>query len=150
MRASVQHTYVHRGPWIDSDDVALNRAIVFATKYTTFDVHAAVTNDLRRTMKKTHGQLWTAGQDDIKILVKKHFQLNENETDRMGWLQQRHCCLYLDANMNPTDMFNTELVSEVLALMYFETSQKIGFIFMDRLLQDDDPVELGNLLQYVA
>ncbi|KAG9082454.1 hypothetical protein FRC06_005060 [Ceratobasidium sp. 370] len=109
MRASVQHTYVHHRPWVDSDDVALDRAMVFAKKYTTYDVQGTITYDHRRMMKKTHGQLRTAGQDDIKAAVKAFYRVKEGDVTKLDWLQQHSRCLYPGGNMDPSDFFNTDI-----------------------------------------
>lgn len=47
-------------------------------------------------------------------------------------------------------MFNVEIVGSVLAAILFGTSQKIGILFMDRLLVDDNPVDIDTLFSLVA
>jgi hypothetical protein len=48
------------------------------------------------------------------------------------------------------DLFNIALLGSVLAVLFFGTSRRIGVIFLDELLKDDDSESLQALLTLVA
>ncbi|KAG9076458.1 hypothetical protein FRC06_009496 [Ceratobasidium sp. 370] len=150
MRASVQNTYLSRGPWVESDDEVVNRAKAFAKKHTHCAVDDIVTNDFIRTMMKTASQYRTPGQDEIRTIVKAYYKVNEGDIQTLNWLQDRHRCLYPSGNFDPPQFFQTDLVDTVLATLYFGTSRKLGYIFMDEILQDDNLEELQWLLTVTA
>ena len=48
-------------------------------------------------------------------------------------------------------MFNTEIIGTVLEILYFGTgSRRIGILFMDKMLEEDDPDYILELLTRAA
>ncbi|KAG9076318.1 hypothetical protein FRC06_009572, partial [Ceratobasidium sp. 370] len=101
-------------------------------------------------MGMTNGQLQTAGHDQMKLKVVIYYGLQEGKVGAIESLQLDDVYLYPGGNKVPEDMFNTQLMSRVFVRMYFGTTQRIGYLYMDELLQDDDPEELAALLSTVA
>jgi hypothetical protein len=50
----------------------------------------------------------------------------------------------------PDERFNTELIGDVMAALMFSTTKKIGILFLDKMMQEDDPEELKQVLQIAA
>lgn len=53
-------------------------------------------------------------------------------------------------SQHPGDLFNVAVIGSVLGAVLFPTRKKVGFIFMDKLLRDDDPADVETLLDLVA
>ncbi|QRW03609.1 hypothetical protein RhiLY_02608 [Ceratobasidium sp. AG-Ba] len=155
MRASIQHDFLHRGPWIEGRSQQIARAKLFAQKFITLDVEEVVTDDFERTsnlhqLRKTDGQLRTAGQDEIKTMVALYYDLKEGDVEKIDWLQRDNRFLCPGGDTAPENLFDIELMSKVLAHFYFGTSRRIGYLFMDLVVNKDDPELLENLLSTVG
>ncbi|QRV79932.1 cardiomyopathy-associated protein 5 [Ceratobasidium sp. AG-Ba] len=148
-RAILQYYYVSRGPWLD-DDAALDSAKGFIKLHTKFDVDTMLSDEMRDTMRTMHSQLRAAGQDRIKTVVQAHFNVCVGDIQALSYLQERHRCLYPHGNMVRKDLLYTDLVANVLGILFFGTSRRFGYLFLDELLQDDNPQELERLLLSVA
>ncbi|QRV93923.1 cardiomyopathy-associated protein 5 [Ceratobasidium sp. AG-Ba] len=138
MRASIQH------------DFQIARAKVFTQKFTALDVEEVVSDDFERTLKKTSGQLRTAGQDDIKAMVALYYNVKEGDIEGIDWMQQDNQFLCPGGNTAPGNLFDIELMTKVLSHLYFGTSRRIGYLFMHLLVDQDDQELLEDLLLAVG
>ncbi|KAF8597132.1 hypothetical protein BDV93DRAFT_562642 [Ceratobasidium sp. AG-I] len=150
MRASLQYYYLTRSPWHEDDEISVGQAKVFARKHTSCPVDDFAINDFVKPLINGSSQIRSAGQDLIKTLVRDYFQVKEGDVRTIAWLQARDRCLYPGGNLQSRDFFNTALIGNVLATLFFRTSRKIGIIFMDELLEKDNDNDVARLLSIVA
>ncbi|KAG8723113.1 hypothetical protein FRC09_004712 [Ceratobasidium sp. 395] len=153
IRADMQHSYLDLGPFNNYlDNQRFRQALEFVKTISVYaqNVDTVADDEFYRTMKKTFGQLRTAGQDDIKTEVSAHFRVKEGETQKIEWLLQGDRCMYPGGNMVPEDFLKTDLASNILVHMYFGTSRGLGYIYLDRQLKSDDPKILQELLEFVT
>ncbi|KAG8791992.1 hypothetical protein FRC12_007578 [Ceratobasidium sp. 428] len=58
--------------------------------------------------------------------------------------------MYPGGNLDPERFANTDIIPHTLGHMYFGGSRTVGYIFLDRNLENDTPEILEDLLEFVA
>ncbi|KAF8599612.1 hypothetical protein BDV93DRAFT_560240 [Ceratobasidium sp. AG-I] len=152
MRASLFHTYVTRAAWYEAEAVSLERAKNFAKEHMSDDLSVLIDDDeLMKTFKLGLSQIRSTGAPTIQDKVQLFYSLEQGDVQTAKWLCERDRFLYPATNMEHDDMFNIEIISTVLEILYFGTgSRRIGILFMDKMLEEDDPDYIAELLTRVA
>ncbi|KAG9077009.1 hypothetical protein FS749_011152 [Ceratobasidium sp. UAMH 11750] len=139
-----------RVPWPANDNYLLDCAINFAKKYTKDPVDDMVTEDFRRTIMRGSSQLRSAAQNPIRAMAQSFYHVTEGDVQMLSWLQKDDRFLYPAGHIESGDIFNTSLIGSVLATLYFGTSRRLGFIFLDELLEDDNAEDVNQVLELAA
>ncbi|KAG9090885.1 hypothetical protein FS749_000212 [Ceratobasidium sp. UAMH 11750] len=146
MRLSVRHSYVSRGPFWEDEGVLIERAKGLANEITECDLDQMVDKEFKKTLKLSLSQLRSTGQDPIKAMVQTYFKVSEGDVDSISWLQEHDRCVYGEYSLELEDFLNFELVPRVVGVLYFGSGRKLAMVYLDKLLVNDDPEELEELL----
>ncbi|KAG8718407.1 hypothetical protein FRC09_012716 [Ceratobasidium sp. 395] len=150
-RAYWQFEIIHIAPWVQQEEERFQRAVQFAKEVVPhLDVDTICDEDFFRTMKKTIGQLRTAGQDDMKAEVTVRLEVEEGEAWKAEHLLEDDRFLYPKQNMIPKDYMKIELISSTLVRMFFGSNRQIGNLLFDRQFKPDDPDVLAELFEHVT
>ncbi|QRV97701.1 hypothetical protein RhiJN_25720 [Ceratobasidium sp. AG-Ba] len=150
LRAGMQFDYLHHGPFILKEADRFARAKEFAQNLVTCDVDEIANEEVWKTMTTSNGQLRTAGQDEIKQEVARYYELEEGATEAIDDALTQDKFLYTGGVLTEENQFDLKLMVWVLAHLYFGTTRKLGVLFMDRLVQADDPADIEQLLVTVS
>ncbi|KAG9083738.1 hypothetical protein FRC06_004386 [Ceratobasidium sp. 370] len=147
MRASMQHSFTTIAPWIIPDPTLYTLAKDFAKTHTSLPV---ADDEVVQSLKLRASQVRAAPLDPVKELVQEEFGISPGDSQRVKWLQHKGRYLYPDYSMERADQFDTTLMAKVVVTLYFGSGKRLGIIYMDELLKEDDPVVLAQLLSKVA
>ncbi|KAF8595487.1 hypothetical protein BDV93DRAFT_514953 [Ceratobasidium sp. AG-I] len=151
MKASMLHTYVARAGFCEDDAVSLQRAKDFPKEHMSGDVDTIVDDEFLKAMRPKLSQIRSTGTPQILERVQSFFCLERGDEQTIKWLHERDRFLYPGNNMECGDMFNTEIIGIVLDILYFGTgSRRIGVLFIDDMLKQDDPDEMERLFTIAA
>ncbi|KAG9081430.1 hypothetical protein FS749_007670 [Ceratobasidium sp. UAMH 11750] len=152
MKASMQYSFTTMAPWILLDSTLYSRATEFAKKHTRFPVDAMLADDeVIQSLKGKASQVRAAPLDPVKELVQEEFGVSPGDSRAAKWLQHNARYLYPDFSMQErADQFDTTLMAKVIVTLYFRSSKRLGIIYMDNVLEEDNPTVLAQLLSMVA
>ncbi|KAG9075662.1 hypothetical protein FRC06_009962, partial [Ceratobasidium sp. 370] len=150
LRAGMQFDYLNYGPFSEKETRRFDRAKEFAQNLVNYDVDEIADQEVWRTMTKSNGQCRTAGQDEIKQEVARYFGVEEGDIEPIEDVLDDDRFLFPGGNQNVEEQFDVKIMVIVMAHLYFGTPRKLGFLYMDRLVEDDDPVVVAELLTIVS
>ncbi|QRV99075.1 hypothetical protein RhiJN_27094 [Ceratobasidium sp. AG-Ba] len=150
VRAGMQYDYLHAGPFYEDEEGRFIRAKGFAQQLVNHNVDEIVNEECWQTMRRSNGQLRTAGQDEIKLEAARYYKVEQGDTDPINDVLDQDGFTFPGENLVVEDQFNLEIMVIVIAILYFGTPCKLGFLCMDKLLEDDDPEATQKLLELVT
>ncbi|CAE7123870.1 unnamed protein product [Rhizoctonia solani] len=129
MRVIMLYVWIAKIPWAIEDTEVIELAKVYVAPHTDIDLTEVVTTDFVKTITGPLKNRTCLGFDIYKNKIASHL---------------------LVVMRSSSGRFNTELVGNVMATLMFRSAKKIGILFLDKMMQDDDPLELNRVLRIVA
>ncbi|KAG9074719.1 hypothetical protein FRC06_010508 [Ceratobasidium sp. 370] len=157
MKSHIYHDMINLGPWLTGEPDLIERAKNWASGLVGRDGDEIVTEEFQKTLMVSESQIRSSGLLLIRAAVGGMLDLEEGDVARADYLLTDDRFLFPEDSNEENlqldhEMFNVQVMNRVIVMLLFETYKRgrIGVLFLDNLLAEEDPEDLHVILSTAA